>query len=55
MPLSWVSSLRFLNTPLGDNRFRPSGSYRYTLHMRNLFADGLIGSSWSANWKPYHV
>ena len=47
-----VSWLRFLNTPLGDNHFGRVGA-RYTLHMRNLFADGLIGSSWSANWKPY--
>ena len=47
-----VSWLRFLNTPLGDNHFGRVGG-RYALHMRNLFADGLIGSSWSANWKPY--
>ena len=47
-----VSWLRFLNTPLGDNHFGRVGA-RYALHMRNLFADGLIGSSWSANWKPY--
>jgi hypothetical protein len=47
-----VSWLRFLNTPLGDNHFGRVGG-RYALHVRNLFADGLIGSSWSANWKPY--
>ncbi len=47
-----VSWLRFLNTPLGDNHFGRVGG-RYALHVRNLFVDGLIGSSWSANWKPY--
>ena len=47
-----VRGWRFLNTPLGDNHFGRVGG-RYALHVRNLFADGLIGSSWSANWKPY--
>lgn len=46
--VSWV---RFVNAPFGDNHFGRVGG-RYALHMRNLFTDGLIGSSWSANWKP---
>jgi hypothetical protein len=47
-----ISWLRFLNVPLGDNHFGRVGG-RYALHVRNLFDDGLFGSSWSANWKPY--
>ena len=48
-----VSWLRFLNAPFGDNSFGRVGG-RYALHVRNLYEDGLFGSSWSANWKPYY-
>ena len=47
-----ISWLRFLNAPFGDNHFGRVGG-GYALHVRNLFEDGLFGSSWSANWKPY--
>lgn len=28
---------------------------RYGLHVRNLFADGIVGSSFSAAWQPYRT
>jgi hypothetical protein len=47
-----ISWLRFLNAPFGQNHVGRVGA-RYALHVRNLFENGLFGSSWSADWEPY--
>ncbi|MDG4828456.1 hypothetical protein O7627_03955 [Solwaraspora sp. WMMD1047] len=47
-----VSWLPLITAPFGDNHLgRIIG--RYALHLRNLQEDGLVGSSFSADWLPY--
>ena len=48
---TWITRL---TSPLPGNHIGNVAA-RYGLHVRNLFADGLVGSSFSAAWEPYRT